>query len=178
MKTKGNMKIEGKLTPRFIQNALGPYLDALANLQHTIDAIKKNKSPSPITIKEIAADDTETQGYNLSNLKEKLAQSSEELRELQTFFRRHGETLRELEEAFSRKEEFVKSVFEEIRPNVLWSFPYQYFLRQEAIRAQLSESPLRRADFLRHLLLVNQLAGSLDLDDEEIERILQWVDKP
>lgn len=43
------LRIKGNLTPGFINDKLGPFLEAITNIQHTIDDIKQ-VPPSPIKI--------------------------------------------------------------------------------------------------------------------------------
>ena len=47
-----NIRIKGSLTPDFINNKLGPFLEAVSNMQHTIDEIKKNPT-TPVRINGI-----------------------------------------------------------------------------------------------------------------------------
>jgi hypothetical protein len=47
-----NIGMKGNLTPDFINDKLGPFLDAIQNIQHTIDEIKQ-VSPSSIKVNEI-----------------------------------------------------------------------------------------------------------------------------
>jgi hypothetical protein len=59
-----NIRIKGNLTPDLINNKLGPFLQALSNLQNTIDAIK-NTSTTPIKIKGINWENTEVVESNV-----------------------------------------------------------------------------------------------------------------
>lgn len=47
--------IKGNLTPRFINNKLGPFLESLTSLQHTIDEIRE-LPPSPVKILDISSE--------------------------------------------------------------------------------------------------------------------------
>ena len=54
-----DIKIKGSLTPDFVNNRLGLFLDALQNIQHTIDEIKQ-VSPTPVKVNEIRWEGVDT----------------------------------------------------------------------------------------------------------------------
>jgi len=53
------IRIKGNLSPNFINDKLGPFLDALQNIQHTIDEINQ-VPPSPIKVNEIQWEGVDT----------------------------------------------------------------------------------------------------------------------
>lgn len=61
------IKLKGALTPRFINRKLGPFLEALANLQHTIDEIKQ-APPSAFKVLEISEESVAHENENETDI--------------------------------------------------------------------------------------------------------------
>ena len=61
-----NLRVDSELTPAFLQERLGPYLIALADLQQIIDDLR-NKPSSPISIRRMASEKEEAPTMTLKD---------------------------------------------------------------------------------------------------------------
>ena len=59
-----DIRIKGNLTPNFVSDKLAPFLDAIQNIQHTIDEIKQ-VPPTPVKVNEIRWEGVDTLENNV-----------------------------------------------------------------------------------------------------------------
>jgi len=135
------IKIKGALTPRFINSRLGPFLETLANLQHTIDEIKQ-VHPSKVKVlaiegRAIQGDETDSGFYSLPLLQTSWKDALEALEEVRESIETLGEEpesdalIKALREAIVKKD---------IPASVLDSLLFEYMNRAAKTRVEM---PLR-----------------------------------